>query len=77
VWGDCDVFIELVVGGDVKPLWHQRLRGSTPEFTFNIALSPQSVPAQLRVRVDEGEGGPVQDRAILRRPLLLLNQAGR
>ncbi len=69
-WGDCDVTIELTGQGPAKPLWHQHLKDSQPEAMFNIMI-PEGAKGQLTVRVDAGQYGPILDRVILRRPLML------
>ncbi|MCX5689237.1 MAG: hypothetical protein NTV94_05515, partial [Planctomycetota bacterium] len=73
VWGDCEVFIEVMSGGAgvTKPLWHQRLNGAQPRVAFNLML-PATSDAVLVVRVEAGENGPVMDKVVLRRPLLLM-----
>jgi hypothetical protein len=66
-WGDC----EVLVGVPEQPaLWRQRLRGEAPTASIRVALPPGA--ARLRVTVEPGENGPVQDRVILRRPIILV-----
>ena len=75
MWGDCEVSIELVSdtngNGVSKPLWKKRLRSQEPEHAFNIVLTPQQGTTRLRVRIEASEGGPVQDRIIVRRALIV------
>jgi hypothetical protein len=77
VWGDCEVVIEDA-GSDGasaprRELWRTRLHSAEPSASFIIELPPLTeapTPRLLRVRVDEGERGPVQDRVVLRRVLV-------
>lgn len=75
MWGDCEVSMELVsdANGDGvnKPLWKKRLRSQEPEHAFNIVLTPQQGATRLRMRIEASEGGPVQDRIIVRRALIV------
>ena len=70
VWGDCEVYIEVMSAGVTKPLWHQRVNGAQPRLAFNLML-PATSDAVLMIRVEAGENGPVMDKVVLRRPLLL------
>lgn len=76
VWGDCEVTVR--VGGRVAFI--ERLNGSVPQARFTIDL-PTSDPADgpagpLEVRIDEGEGGAIQDRVLLDGFVLLSSGAG-
>lgn len=78
VWGDCTITLEVVPGESAESftsagteVWTTRLNAETPSATFLIDLAGTSTAARLlRVRVDEGENGPVQDRVWLRRVLI-------
>ncbi len=80
VWGDCTVTLEEVPGESAgaltaagHELWTARISGDTPTATFSIDLTGKGASGGvrlLRVRVGEGENGPVQDRVWLRRVLI-------
>jgi hypothetical protein len=69
VWGDCVLIVEEVgekgLGG--RELARVRLSGDTPEAEINVALTA----GVLRVTLDEGAGGPIQDLVVLRGGLVL------
>lgn len=68
VWGD----LHLVIGiADGPPLWSQRLHADQPVGEFNIEI-PASKASRLRITIEPGPNGPVQDRVVLRRPMLLV-----
>ncbi len=74
-WGDCELFVELVLpGGQSRALWQHRLNGADPEASFNITLEgvASDKPTLVRLRIDPGENGPIQDRVIIRRALILV-----
>ena len=70
VWGDCEVYIDLVGASGTKPLWHHRLHDAQPLLAFNLPL-PATSDAVLQVRVEAGSNGPIMDRIVLRRPMVL------
>lgn len=71
VWGDCVLIVEQTgvkgIGG--KELAKVRLNGDAPEVDLNVELLAGGGP--LRVTLDPGENGPIQDRVVLRQPLIL------
>jgi hypothetical protein len=69
LWGDCEVAIEAVASGRVRPLWRQRLNESTPEAAFNLEL-PGGSDLEWTVRLEAGDNGPIMDRVVLRRVLV-------
>lgn len=69
VWGDCELVIGLAGG---EPRWRGHLNGKTPRLDFDISLAQPVQGSKLRVTVDPGPSGPVQDRVLLRRPMLLI-----
>ncbi len=81
VWGDCEVRFELIRGGQATELRRVRLNGTTPETPINVAIEPATAgsagPTQavLRVTLEPGERGPIQDRVVLVQPLLSLSAA--
>jgi hypothetical protein len=74
VWGDCVLIVEQTgekgVGG--RELARVRLNGDAPEAEMNVELIVGGGP--LRVTLDEGEGGPIQDRVVLRGGLVLVGK---
>lgn len=80
-WGDCELIIEDLGSGTPAPapqrLFSRRLTAQAPSARFDVALAPTpSADHRLRVTVDPGQGGPIQDRVFLRRPLLMLGDGG-
>ncbi len=74
-WGDCTISIELSSGAAPRRLWTQHLGGSGASARFNIDLGAPAPGRHLRLILESGSRGPIQDRVILRRPLLLLEAA--
>lgn len=63
-WGD----LELVVSQSGNELLRRRLNQSLPRTEFSLAVEP----GELRIAVEPGANGPISDRVLLRRPLLLI-----
>ncbi|HBS28862.1 MAG TPA: hypothetical protein DEB06_05305 [Phycisphaerales bacterium] len=61
-WGDCEVVIEAGAG---EP-WRVRLNSARPTEPFNLEASG----AVLRVRIESGERGPIDDRVLLQSVLI-------
>ena len=78
-WADCTVRVEVVArGGRVESLSEHRLGVDSPEAGVNVALPGVGETGRLlRVVVDEGAYGPVQDEVVLGSPLLLREEAPR
>jgi hypothetical protein len=74
-WGDCEVIIEdLSQGAPPRRLFSKRLNVQAPATRFDVAFTPSgSAEHRLRVTVESGPRGPIQDKVYLRRPLLLVN----
>jgi len=68
-WGDCSV---VMFDGAGAQVWTTRLSGDAPSAPFNIDLSGKDA-LTLTVRVEAGANGPIEDRVLLRRVLLLLD----
>lgn len=68
-WGDCVLVISDISGGG-RELWRTRLSADNPIARFDIELSS----TDLRITLDAGEHGPIQDRVILRRPLIAVGE---
>lgn len=75
LWADCTLVLEAVGrGGVVTELARQGMGGSRPVFEFAVDF-PASTEL-LRVSVEEGARGPIQDRVVLRRALVLVAPSG-
>lgn len=75
-WGDCQVVVELIPqAGDAAARPAQiaagRLSGTEPALSIRGVFSPVAAGARLRVTVDPGNRGPIQDRVVLARMLLV------
>jgi hypothetical protein len=66
-WGDCQVVVDA--GG--TEVFRARLNADQPTAGIAVALGGAR---RLSVRVEPGAYGPVQDRVLLRRPLLLVGK---
>jgi hypothetical protein len=69
VWGDCEVIVEAVSGARATELARAHLSGATPSAEISGSLSGAT---KLRVTIDAGPSGPIQDRVVLRRPMILI-----
>jgi hypothetical protein len=75
-WADCSVSVLLSAGGETIELARARLRPSQGDLAFNVEL-PDALAGEARsleVRVDAGAYGPIQDRVLLERVLLLVER---
>lgn len=67
-WGDCNVILLDAAG---KERWSARVNNQAPRHAFNLDLT--NAPTQdLTLRVDAGANGPIEDRILVRRALILL-----
>jgi hypothetical protein len=74
-WGDCVVIITVASaqsGGAERELVRGRLNASSPSLIISTELGALKPGDRLRVRTEAGERGPIQDRVVLRRTLLLV-----
>ena len=73
VWGDCELVVTMTTrDGDEIELARRRLCAETPEAWINVLLDDsQAGNRRLTITVEEGRYGPIQDRVVLRRPMLL------
>lgn len=74
-WGDCELVISLVAeGSGAVELARHRLNAEHPVATISVPLEgPRD--RVLRVTLEPGLYGPIQDRVILRRPIVLLSRS--
>ena len=77
IWGDCEVSLSVIGGDSAAPrdLARQRISAAQPLMPVNVVLPGLPSGARLRVTVEPGERGPIQDRVNLRR-MLVLTTAG-
>lgn len=75
-WADCAVSITIDTDGQRTELARARLRPGHADLAFNVVLPPALAgePRALEVRVDAGAYGPIQDRVLLERVLLLVER---
>ncbi|MFA6045184.1 MAG: hypothetical protein WC718_09380 [Phycisphaerales bacterium] len=69
VWGDC----ELLVGRAGGTTTRIRLNSETPEANFSVDVSGLD-GGEIEISIDPGPSGPVQDRVILRRAMVMLGK---
>lgn len=62
-WGDCD----LVIAQNGVELLRERLNLDRPRFEFSVPVEA----GPMRIAVEPGAYGPISDRVVLRRPLVL------
>lgn len=67
--GDCVVVVEC--GGETV---RQRLNAQTPTFEIRLKPSDESKAATVRVTIESGEGGSIQDRVVLKRAMVVLGK---
>lgn len=73
-WGDCMVVVSVApaaAGGSERELARGRLNATSPSLTISAEFGAIKPGDTLRVRTESGERGPIQDRVVLRRMLLL------
>lgn len=67
-WGD----FELIVRSAGEVLFQTRMNASNPSVNINIELPASEAGRELTVEMLEGAYGPINDRLILQRPMLLV-----
>ena len=71
-WGDCEVVLALVQARqEPMELARERLNAARPRVPVNVGF--ETPEARLRVTLEAARYGPIQDRAILRRPIFLID----
>lgn len=74
LWGHCVLRVETISQVDVAPLATHTLNADSPQADINADLSSSaawSSGVTLRLTLDEGDRGPIQDRVILHDALIL------
>ena len=67
-WGDCEVVVSVLGPAGESELLRKRLNAESPRTRVSLAVAGAK---RLRVRVEAGEFGSVQDKVILRRGVIL------
>lgn len=71
-WGDCEVTVSVILpAAPARVLVKGRLNADSPTLPIVGELGATPPGSRVRVQVDPGERGPVQDRVVLRRMLLV------
>jgi hypothetical protein len=68
-WGDLELVVSVASGAGSRELSRTRLNADAPAFRL-VADLGTGPGRTLEIRVEPGEHGPVQDRVLLKRPLL-------
>jgi len=68
-WGDCEVVVSALAASGETELWRKRLNADSPRSRITAALPSGST--RIRVRIEAGEFGSVQDKIILRRAVVI------
>ncbi len=78
VWGDCEVVVAVAAPGmPARELTRVRVNGERPVARLDARLpGPDRSDRTLRIAIDPGAFGPIQDRPVLRRALLLIDPVG-
>lgn len=75
-WGDFTLVLEVVSGATKKDVLRERMYEGKTSVEFNFAVAADGAAAKegvkLRATIDPGESGPIQDRVVLRRVLVLV-----
>lgn len=71
-WTDCVVRVIARTGAVESNLLEQRFNRDTPSVDLNTALPAGT--SMLVIEIDPGEYGPIQDRVLLHRPRLLIEE---
>lgn len=75
-WGDCEVIVSIIVpGAPARVLTRGRLNADAPTLSLAAELGSAPAGSRVRVQVEPGERGPVQDRVVLRRVLLITGRS--
>jgi len=76
LWGDCELEVAAIRGGARMELARVRLNADTPQHVIAVELPSNGDPtseATLELRLSEGRYGPIQDRIVVSRPMILLD----
>lgn len=79
-WGDCEFRMSIsAAGGETREVTQGRVHVEAPAMPINVAIPPSSSTAArtLRLELRAGAGGPIQDRLVLKRMLILSQSAAK
>jgi hypothetical protein len=76
-WGDCFLVMTVGSGDRAHEVFRTELSGAAPRAEFNVELPAAGPAPALTVTVDAGPYGPIQDRVVLKRAVLLLTPPAR
>lgn len=75
-WGDFTLILEVVAGTKAREVLRERMYEGKTSVEFNFAVAADGAATKegvkLRATIDPGESGPIQDRVVLRRVLVLV-----
>ncbi len=75
IWGDLTLVLDLSRGGETTRLGAFELNQSTPRHDLNLLLpAGRGETTRLLMRIEPGPSGPIQDRVVLRRALVLVRK---
>jgi hypothetical protein len=74
-WGDCNIVITLFSGSDERVLDRGRLNAESSTRAFRADLGRIGAGARLKITIQPGANGAVQDRVVIRRGLVVVNSA--
>ncbi len=69
-WGDCEFVVTLITPKGETELRRERVSAERPRFPVNVPIDEPR--ARLRLTLEPGRYGSIQDRLIFRRPLILV-----
>jgi hypothetical protein len=72
-WGDAELIVTLITPAGETELFRRRLSADQPGAAVNAPLGKPAAGARLGIRLESGAYGAVQDRVILHRPVLLID----
>lgn len=67
-WGDCEVVVSIVDSGGTSELWRRRINAEAPR--ARIIASIPAGARRLRIQLNAGEFGAVQDKVLIRRGII-------
>jgi hypothetical protein len=74
-WGDCElVVLTAGAGGGETEIWRRRINAEAARARIAVALPDPGAKRALRIRLEAGEYGSVQDKIVLHRPVLLVEK---
>ncbi len=73
LWGDCELVVSITTSEGDAELFRARLHDDEPVAIVNVVLPGRAEQRrELTITVEPGAYGPIQDRVVFERPLLLM-----